>query len=123
MTAYTADGMRLYDIWREGDASSDTAKYWIRVQNGERKLVEFGRQPDDGTFFDDKKCNYLRMLYNMRGSYSFTILNNPLSQKSDKTNQELQNLNRENPKPDLKNFEAWDEVLLYLKSLSRSRKD
>lgn len=94
---------RLYDIWCEQN------HYWIRVQNGNRQLIEFGRFPTpDGinrTFFNDQKCNYLQALYNLR---------NP--QKA------LKGLAHQNTKIKLEGITAWDEkhiaVIKYLQELS-----
>lgn len=129
VSAYTPDGMRLYDIWQEGDTFTDTQTYWIRVQNGERRLVEFGRHSNDGTFFNDQEHNYLWALYNMRRTPKYRKKKITAQvQNTDAAYRTLSYLTHKKPqpKPNLKSFEAWNEdrmqVLSYLKQILQSKK-
>lgn len=112
--------MRLYDIWCE--TYSDTNHYWLRVQDGTRRLVEFGRFQNDGTFFSDNDYDYLAALYDLRTRPN-SIKNTQQQSLSNKTKLALKELENQKPKPDLHNFTAWDEsrinVLLHLKDILR----
>lgn len=129
VSAFTPDGTRLYDIWQETNPFTDTQTYWIRVQNGERRLVEFGRHANDGTFFSDQEHNYLWALYNMRRTPKYR--KKKITAQVQNTNaayRTLSYLTHKKPqsKPNLKSFEAWNEdrmqVLSYLKQILQSKK-
>ena len=123
VTAYTTDETRLYDIWRE--TFYDKTTYWLRVQNGERRLIEFGRFSNDGTCFSDDEYNYLEALYNLRGRGNYEKKQG-LTETAIKTKLALANLESQKTKPDLKSFDAWNEdrikVLVYLKGFLRNQK-
>lgn len=118
VTAYTPDDVRLYDIFCE--TYEGTTKYWIRVQNGERRLIEFGRRENDGAFFSDEEFNYLGALYNLRQRYNLSQY--PWGKDMPAT---LANLKSQKPKPDLERFDAWSkeriEVIKYLKDVLRNK--
>lgn len=122
VTAYTPDETHLYDIWRE--TYYDTTTYWLKVQNGERQMIEFGRRPNDGVCFSTHEHNYLEALYNLRTRQPYVKKGKKTDTTAIKTKLALANLENEKPKPDLKSFEAWDEkrikVLLYLKELAHT---
>jgi hypothetical protein len=124
VTAYTPDQMRLYDIWRE--TFSDTTKYWIRVQNGERHLIDFGHASNDGTFLITQEYNYIKALYGLeeRKYHNKSDVYIPDISVQDKL--ALANLENQTPKPNLKSVDAWGaermKVLLYLKSLLRNNR-
>ena len=121
VTAYAPDETHLYDIWRETFA--DTTNYWLRVQNGERRMIEFGRFSNDGTCFSNDGHNYLEALYNLRQRQYY--IKHDKSDGTIKTKLALANLENQKPKPDLKSFDAWNEdrmkVFAYLKGLLRNK--
>ena len=115
--------MRLYDIWQESEPLTNTQTYWIRVQNGDRRLVEFGRHANDGTFFSDQEYDYLRALYNIRETSKYQkqkAFKNPNTATAYRTLSCLTH-KKPQPRPNLKRFDAWNEdrmqVLLYLKQI------
>ena len=122
VTAYAPDETHLYDIWRETFA--DTTNYWLRVQNGERRMIEFGRSSNDGTCFSNEGYNYLEALYNLRERPHYT--KHDVSDGTVKTKMALASLANQKPKPDLNSFDAWNEdrmkVFAYLKGLLRNQK-
>ena len=122
VTAYTTDETRLYDIWRE--TFYDKTTYWLRVQNGERRMVEFGRFPNDGTIFNNNEHDYLEALYNLRKRRNYVKKRKP-TETAIKTKLALVNLESQKPTPDLNSFDAWNEdrmkVLIYLKGLLRNK--
>ena len=115
--------MRLYDIWCE--TYSDRTKYWIRVQNGNRQMIDFGRFQNDGTCFSDEEFNYLEALYNLRQRPRYVIKTNP-SGLSAKTRLALANLEDKKAKPDLNSTDVWNEtrmeVFPYLKQVLNYQK-
>lgn len=121
VSAFTKNNMRLYDIWHECDIVNKTETYWIRVQNGERRLVEFGRRANDGTFFNDDQYNYLAALYEWRQPCTNKKDNTPVFVKL-----AIENLKSKPARPCLANSEAWSDeriqVLKYLKELSQNKK-
>lgn len=130
----------LYTIYRE--QYYDTVKYYIRVQHGDRRMMEFGRfnNPDgsiNNAYFINGNINYLEALFNLRHRPKTETAVQPektkkeSAKKSPKSKQAqlaqeqaeknkliLENLQNQNPIPDLESFKAWDqthiEVLLYL---------
>lgn len=118
ITTYLPDQTHLYDIFCETD--SGIPRYWIRVQNGDRRLIEFGRRANDGTFFSNEEFNYLGALYNLRQRYNLSQY--PWGKSMPAT---LAHLKSQKPKPDLRSFDAWSEeriaVLKYLKEVLRNR--
>ena len=122
VSAYAPEETHLYDIWCE--KIYDQTSYWIRVQNGERRMVEFGRRSNDGTSFSDQEHNYLEALYNLRRRKNY--VKRKQSETAIKTKLALSDLENKTPRPDLKSFDAWGEerikVLLYLKQLTRVKK-
>ena len=128
ISASTSDGMHLYDIWQESVPFTDSQTYWIRVQNGKRRLIEFGRHANDGTFFSDQEYNYLRALYNIRGKSQYKKKKASKNPNTDAAYRTLSYLTHKKPqpKPNLKSFEAWTEdrmqVLSYLKQILQSKK-
>jgi len=127
VSAYMPDGMRLYDIWQETQLFTHTQKYWIRVQNGDRRLVEFGRHANDGTFFSDQEYNYLGALYNIREKSKYRKKKASKNPNADAAYLTLSYLTHKKPqiKPNLKSFEAWNEdrmqVLSYLKQILKNK--
>ena len=127
VSAFTPDGLRLYDIWQEKENTTAPRKYWIRVQNGERRLVEFGRHTNDGTFFSDQEYNYLWALYNIRGIPKYKKKKESKNPNTDAAYRALSYLTHKKPqsKPNLKSFEAWNEdrmqVLSYLKQILKNK--
>ena len=119
VTAYTPDQMRLYDIWRENPTD-----YWIRVQDGERHLIDFGRTPNDGTFLFTQEYNYIKALYGLeeRRYHNKPDVYIPNISVQDKL--ALADLENQTPQPNLKSLDAWGaermKVLSYLKSLLRN---
>lgn len=124
VTAYTPDQMRLYDIWCE--TFSDTTKYWIRVQNGERHLIDFGRAPNDGTFLITQEYNYIKALYGLEEHKYYNKADVYIPDISVQDKLALANLEKQTPKPNLKKPDAWGaeriKVLSYLKGLLRNNK-
>lgn len=128
VSAFTPDGMRLYDIWQEKGNITTPQTYWIRVQNGDRRLVEFGRHTNDGTFFNDQEHNYLHALYNIRGISKYKkqkAFKNPNTATAYRTLSHLTH-KKPQPSPNLKRFDAWNEdrmqVLLYLKQILKNKR-
>ena len=115
--------MRLYDIWCE--TYSDRTKYWIRVQNGNRQMIDFGRFKNDGTCFSDNEFNYLEALYNLRQRPHYTVKKKS-SGLSAKTRLALANLEDKKAKPDLHSTDVWNEtrmaVFPYLKQVLNHQK-
>lgn len=124
VTAYTPDQMRLYDIWRE--TFSDTTKYWIRVQNGERHLIDFGHASNDGTFLITQEYNYIKALYGLEEHKYHNKSDVYIPDISVQDKLALANLENQTPKPNLKSVDAWGaermKVLSYLRGLLRNRR-
>ena len=112
VTAYTPDETRLYDIWHE--VYTEKTSYWIRVQHGDGRLIEFGRDAGDGTFFSDDEYNYLEVLYELRERHGKEELNT-------KTMSAMRELQNKNTKIALSKVTGWSqeriEVLKYLKGV------
>ncbi len=110
--------MHLYDIWCE--TYSGKTQYWLRVQNGNRQMIDFGRFQNDGTCFSDNEFNYLEALYNLRQRPRYTIKKKSLG-LSAKTRSALANLEVKKARPKLKSTEVWNEtrmlVFPYLKQV------
>ena len=127
VSAFTPDGTRLYDVWQETNPFTDTQTYWIRVQNGERRLVEFGRHANDGTFFSDQEHNYLRALYNMRKKNQYKRKKESKNPNINAAYRAFSYLTQKKPqpKPDLTKSDAWNQermqVLLYLTQILKNK--
>lgn len=120
--AHLPTKMRLYDIWHE--TYSDKTQYWLRVQNGNRQMVEFGRFQNDGTCFSDNEYDYLEALYNL--PQRTCVEKRSLAVPSAKTRAALSTLKHTKAKPNLKSTEAWNKtrmaVFPYLKNVLEHKK-
>lgn len=115
--------MRLYDIFCE--TYSDKTHYWIRVQNGDRQMVEFGRFQNDGTCFSNNEFNYLEALYSLRQRTHYTTKKS-FSKMPDTIRSALANLEDSKAKPDLTSTAVWNEMRMsvfpYLKQVLNHKK-
>ena len=121
--AHLPSKMRLYDIWCE--TYSNKTHYWIRVQNGNRQMIDFGRFQNDGTCFCADGFDYIEALYNLRQRprYATKKISSGLSTK---TRLALANLEGKKAKPNLKSTATWNEtrmaVFPYLKQVLKYEK-